>query len=390
MRHQVLRAVLAACLAAAAPCAQAAETMNIDVVLPLTGGAAFLGKAEQQSLQFYEKQVAATGGIHGKDLRFVFHDDQSNPQTAVQLVNQIKASNPPVILGSAAVALCNAMAPLVRRGPVVYCFSPGIYPPADSYVFSSSVSTKGLAGALLRYFGQKGLKRIALITSTDATGQDALRNIKALIGADAHKDVELVAEAQFNPTDISAAAQIQRLKGANPDALIAWSTGGPVGTVFKAMRDAGFDVPTGTTNGNMTYAQMEQYAAFLPKELYIPSSEWPRAKNEPSSAVTSAKDAFYKAFDGTGVKPDGPASFAWDPAVLVVEALRKLKPDASAEELKTYLAGLTGFTGIDGPYDFKAVPNRGLDEANAVVTRWDPAAQVWAVVSAPSGVPLKP
>ena len=364
--------------------------MNIDVVLPLTGGAAFLGKAEQQSLQFYEKQVAATGGIHGKDLHFVFHDDQSNPQTAVQLVNQVKASNPPVILGSAAVALCNAMAPLVRRGPVVYCFSPGIYPPADSYVFSSSVSTKGLASALLRYFGQKGLKRIALITSTDATGQDALRNIKALIGSEGHKDVELVAEAQFNPTDISAAAQIQRLKGANPDALIAWSTGGPVGTVFKAMRDAGFDVPTGTTNGNMTYAQMEQYAAFLPKELYIPSSEWPRAKEEPSAAVTSAKDAFYKAFDGTGVKPDGPASFAWDPAVLVVEALRKLKPGASAEDLKTYLAGLSGFTGIDGPYDFKAVPNRGLDEANAVVTRWDPAAQVWAVVSAPSGVPLKP
>jgi branched-chain amino acid transport system substrate-binding protein len=33
------------------------------------------------------------------------------------------------------------------------------------------------------------------------------------------------------------------------------------------------------------------------------------------------------------------------------------------------------------------VPNRGLDESNVVVTRWDPAAQTWLVVSDPLGIP---
>src|SRR5205814_5899298 len=89
--------------------ARAADTQDINVILPLTGGGAFLGKAEQQSLQQYEKMVNSTGGIHGKTLEFIFHDDQSSPQLAVQLANQVKASNPPVILGSALVALCNAM-----------------------------------------------------------------------------------------------------------------------------------------------------------------------------------------------------------------------------------------------------------------------------------------
>ena len=135
------------------------------------------------------------------------------------------------------------------------------------FVYSSSISTKELAAALLRYFGRKGWKKIALITSTDASGQDAYKNFKSLVGNDDHKDVELVAEAQLNPTDVSAAAQIQRLKGANPDVLVAWSTGGPIGTVFKAIHDAGIELPVATTNGNQTYAQMAQYAAFLPKEL---------------------------------------------------------------------------------------------------------------------------
>ncbi len=177
-------------------------------------GGAFLGKSEQQSLQQYEKLVNSTGGIHGKPLKFVFHDDQSSPQLAVQLANQVKATNPPVILGSALVALCNAMAPLMKEGPLLYCFSPGITVSLGSFVYSTSISTKELAAALLRYFGRKGWKKVALITSTDATGQDANRNFKSLVGSEGHKDVELVAEAQFNPTDVSASAQIQRLKGA--------------------------------------------------------------------------------------------------------------------------------------------------------------------------------
>src|SRR4029079_3274095 len=73
-----------------------ADPFNIDVVLPLTGAAAFLGKAEQISLQQAEKSLAKTEGIGGRPVKFVFHDDQSNPQIAVQLANQIVAAKPAV------------------------------------------------------------------------------------------------------------------------------------------------------------------------------------------------------------------------------------------------------------------------------------------------------
>src|SRR4051812_36615733 len=122
MRHSIFYAVLTAALVSAVGSAtRAADTLDIPVILPLTGGVAFLGKAEADALQRYEKVVAATGGVHGKTVHFVIHDDTSSPQLAVQLLNEVKATNTPVVLGSALSALCNAMIPLVRRGPVMYC-----------------------------------------------------------------------------------------------------------------------------------------------------------------------------------------------------------------------------------------------------------------------------
>ena len=40
------------------------------------------------------------------------------------------AQKVPVVLGSTLTASCEAMEPLVKNGPVMYCFSPGIYPAA--------------------------------------------------------------------------------------------------------------------------------------------------------------------------------------------------------------------------------------------------------------------
>lgn len=370
--------------------AYAADPYNIDVVLPLTGPAAFLGKAEQISLQQAEKVLAKGPGVGGRPVKFVFHDDQSNPQTAVQLANQIVASKPAVVLGSGVVAMCNAMAPLMKTGPVMYCFSPGVYPAKGSFMFTSSVATRDLIAAQLRFFDMKGWKKIGVITSTDASGQDAAKNIKELLALPEFKELQVVADANFNPTDVSASAQIQRIKGAQPQAMIAWSTGAGIGTVFKAIAEAGLTIPVATTDGNMTYAQMTQYASFLPKELYIPSPEWlpDEPKNVPA-AQAQAKQAFLTAFDGTGVQPDAASSFAWDPAMLVVTALQKLGPAATAEQIRAYLADLTGYAGVNGSYDFTKVPQRGLSDANVYITRWSPEKKTWVVVSEPRGVPFK-
>ena len=183
--------------------AQAADPYEIHVILSLSGPGAFLGNGERQALQFAESATNASGGIQGHKLTFVYHDDQTNPQVAVQLANDVLATKPAVILGSSLVATCRAMMPLMQNGPLMYCFSPGIHPDEGSYVFTASVSTFDLADSVIRYFRMKGWKRFGVIFSTDASGQDAEKGIDALLQKPENTEIEVVGREHFNTTDVS-------------------------------------------------------------------------------------------------------------------------------------------------------------------------------------------
>ena len=139
-------------LLTAATGAWAAEPYEVQVILPLTGGAAFVGQGQQKALMVLQDVVNKDGGISGRPLAFVFHDDQSSPQVTLQVAQGILPSHPPVIMGSSIVAMCNAIAPMLKAGPVDYCLSPGVHPPEGSFVFSSSVSTRDMMEATIRYF----------------------------------------------------------------------------------------------------------------------------------------------------------------------------------------------------------------------------------------------
>ena len=121
--------------------ARAAETYKINVILPLTGSAAFVGQGQKDTLDALAEYENKNGGIKGQNVEFVFHDDQTSPQVAVQLTNSTLGTHPAVVMGSSLVGMCLAMAPLMKNGPVHYCLSPAIHPSAGSYTFSSSSSS---------------------------------------------------------------------------------------------------------------------------------------------------------------------------------------------------------------------------------------------------------
>ena len=381
-------AVAVAAMLVATP-VRAAEPYEINVILPLTGPAAFLGKGEETSLQLAEKAMNASGGLHGQPVKFVIQDDGTSPQTGVQLANTVIAKKPAVLLGSSLVAICRAMGPLMADGPVNYCFSPGVHPEAGSYVFTASVSTLDLAHSLLRYYRLRGWKKLALMFSSDATGQDAENGIKSVLANADFKDVQVVDTEHFNTTDLSVTAQIAHIKASGAQAMVAWTTGSPIATIFRGIQQEGLDIPVATTDGNMTYAQMTQYKDFLPKQLYIPAAQW--VVSDPdllAPALRKPHEIFYKSFEAAGVKPDIASELAWDAAWIVVDSLRQLGPNATAKQLRDHMTKLRGFAGVNGVYDFTKTPQRGLDVGDSVVTRWSSDKATWEVVSKPAGVPL--
>lgn len=379
-------ALLSAAILLAPLGARAADPIEINVILPQTGSGSFIGKEEAGALGVIESLVNKSGGIKGRPIAFTIQDDATNPQTAVQLLNAVIGKHVPVVIGSALVAVCSAMMPLVKSGPFQYCLSPGVHPQPGSYTFSGSMSTTDLLAASARYFAGRGWRRIAMITSTDATGQDAERNIDASFTVKA--GFTIVAREYFAPTDVSVAAQMARIKASGAQALIAWSTGTPVATLFRGVADSGLDVPVLTTNGNATYAQMKAYAAFLPRQLYFPGPPVLAPESVPPGRVRNAIAAYVAAFKAAGIAPDMGQTLAWDPALLIIEALKALGPDADATQIRDYLAALRSWDGVNGHYDFLANPQRGVGVDSVTIDRWDASKGTWVGMSKPGGTPL--
>jgi branched-chain amino acid transport system substrate-binding protein len=366
------------------PAARAADPYEIDAILPQSGNGAFLGTAQMVALKLLEDMINKRGGVAGRPVKFNYLDDQSSPQVAVQLTDGIIAKKAAVMVGSTLTAICSAQAALIKDGPVLYCFSPGVHPPAGSYMFTAGTSTTDMIQASMRFFRSKGWTKLAIIATTDATGQDLDNNVAQMLQLPENKNVTIVEHEHYNATDVSVAAQIARIKASGAQALIAWTVGGPLATVFNAMQSTGLDIPVLATPGNMTYAQMKQYVTFLPKELYFPGSASFAPETLPNGPEKRAVNAYLDAFKAIGVKPDQGHLFVWDPILIIVDALNKLGPNATSAQIRDYITAYHG-VGVFGQYDYHATPQRGIGVDSVIMVRWSPDKGTWVGVSKAGG-----
>lgn len=367
--------------------AVAEEPYEINAILSLTGTAAYLGQAESQSLGLLERIVNQSGGIHGRPVHVNVADDQSNPQITVQLAGALIAKNVAVILGPSVTATCNAVAPMVReRGPVDYCFSPGVHPTATSYMFAASVPTITSESVVVRYFRTHNLTRIALIASTDGSGQEGERSLSEALAKAENKTMTLVATEHFNPSDLSVRAQLVRIKEARPHVLYASTAGTPFGTVLRAATDVGLDVIVSSGAGNLSAPQMIQYDNLAVDKVYIAGPLFLGMDLMRAGPIKRAQQAFFAAHESAKIKAGNANGLGWDPTLIVVNALRTVGAEATSTQLRDAIEHTHGFIGIDGAYNFADGNNPwGLTEQSVIMTHWDPAHQTWTPVGKPGG-----
>ena len=362
----------------------AAEPLEINAILSTTGSGAFLGSQEAEALTILQGLVNKSGGIRGRELRFVIADDRTDPQTSVQLTNALIAKNVSVFLGSSLAATCGAMQPLISKsGPVMYCLSSVLEPPAGSYLFSAGVSNRYIFENMNAFLEAHHWTKIALLTSTDATGQTSEHLLETLLNEPQWRALSFVAREHFALTDLSTTAQVEKLKAAHPNAYVVFSSGTGFNTVLRGLRDAGVTEPLFTAGGNMVPEQLRQLAAMMPPGgLYFTTSSGVVPDRTLSKDRRAAQATFASALRDAHVTPSFPHVLAWDPALIVVTALRTLGPDATADQIRDYIAKLHNWSGNTGTYDFLAVPQRGLNQQATSIYRWLPDRNEFTVVSA--------
>ena len=223
-KHLWLRMCLASIFGLLPIAASSDEALTINVIVSLTGPAAFVGTDEKNGLQVYESVVNRSGGVRGRPVHFQFLDDTSSPQVTVQLVSGLIEKHVPIFLGPVTTGPCAAAEALVHNaGPVEFCFSPGLQTPKGGFAFAAAQAAEVMAVAQGRFMTDKGYNRVALLVTTDASGQfgsTAIINTLKMYPALQIVDVE-----RFSPTALSISAQIEKLKTFNPQVIFTIAIG---------------------------------------------------------------------------------------------------------------------------------------------------------------------
>ena len=276
------------------------------------------------------------------------------------------------------------MLPLAEKsGPLTYCLSPIVTLTAGSYMYGASTGTKDIIQYTLRLLRSRHLNRIALATATDASGQTYESGFEAGLAGPDGAGLQIVDKEQFNPTDLSMAAQLARIKAASPQVLVTYCTGPSFGTLLRSINDSGVTVPVFGSGGNLSSAQLTSYNAFAPKELYLTGSNGLVPDPGAGGAYKAAQTRFFGAYKEAGIRVEYLDTIAWDPALILVDALRSLGTSATAAQLRAYLQSAHGWAGVEGYYDFRTYPQRGLGVEAVAAYQWVAADSSVHAVPAP-------
>ena len=391
MRIRAAFVCLLFALAMLVPAGAQQSQYTIDAIFSTTGPEALVGQEIYvPALRSFEKYINAHGGINGTPLHFELHDDQTSPQVAVQIASEIIAAHKTVMIGGGTTATCAAIAALTTNGPVSYCLSPGYSPVAGSYNFASSASFQIVISTLVRFARLKGFKRIAIVNPTNASGQAADVTLQSVMSRPENHTLQLVAFEHFNMSDVSIAAQIEKVKASNPDAIVTYASGTGFIAFLRALRDAGVSVPVLTAINNLDPTFTKQYVSLNPSPLYAASTAFAyyHQAGTPRGPLQAVATAFTDAYKASGEPITQASTFVWDPLWILVSGLRKVGTSATAAQLREYMLTLQNFSGVNGIYDFRTGDQHGLTEQSMAIVRWDPKADNVLAVSKPGGIPI--
>ena len=339
-----------ALLGALTPAARAADPYEINTILSLTGPVAFVGKTQLESLKALEAYVNQNGGIAGRPLSFVVNDDASSPANSLQIAQGLVAKHVPLILGPSARTRAPQSAPSSAErsaaAPHRKCRSPA----DQSYVFLTSSRRKRCSSkwCYLRDRGEEDrVHRLdRRLTRRRARSSKRLSCPRTRACRSSRVSALRHDRPQRRRTDVADESGV-------PGRCDRWSA--DAGRTLLRTADGGLDVPTitspGNLNGLLQAVRVDRPSCTTPAPYYGAAPDQPRGEIGVATGVS--------VLAGVGAKPDQIEISAWDPAMLLVGALRKLGLTLR-RAAASYLVSLGLGRRERRGHDFPALPQRGL------------------------------
>ncbi len=340
----------------------AAEPLRIGALFSVTGPAAFLGEPEKNTIEMQVKEINAKGGVNGSQIILTVYDTQADPTKAVQLATKlIKEDKVVAIVGPSTTGESMAIIPLVEREhiPLVSCAAGvKITDPVKPWVFKTPANDQVAGSKILEYLAKQGQKNLALLTASDGFGASGREQLKLLAAA---KGFTIVADETFGPKDTDMTAQLTKIRGLNPDAIICWGTNPGPAAVTKNVKQLGIKVPLYMSHGVASKKYIELAGAEAAEGVKLPAGKlaiFDKLKgDDPQLAVLKGYDQAYRAAYGVEASTFG--GYAYDALQLIVDAFKK--NGATPEQIRNGIEQTSKMVGVSGVFTMSPTDHNGLD-----------------------------
>jgi branched-chain amino acid transport system substrate-binding protein len=240
----------------------AADPFVVGVISPMTGPMATVGAQSTAGLQLWAQALNAAGGIKGRQIELDVCDDQGTPESAVTCARHHIERHAAIILDNSISSTIRAITPLLKDGPVMVVVSPIIDPDPKSYVFQTSATDVEITKALLAYLQANKVNKLAMIASTDTTGEANANNAQKVF-TPAGFTLSL---ARIDLKSNDASIQLANVVKDNPVIYSAYSGAGAA-TVVKSFNNLGLAIPFVLSNANLSDAFMALIKNDMPPRL---------------------------------------------------------------------------------------------------------------------------
>jgi branched-chain amino acid transport system substrate-binding protein len=346
----------------------AAEPYKVGAVFSVTGRASFLGDPEKKTVEMVAEQINKKGGINGHPLEVLIYDDESDSGKCVLNVRKlITQDKVPAIIGPSLSGLSQAVLPEAERHkiPLVSCAASYKIVTMDpdtgeqwKWVFKTAQTDSMAVEAIYTHMKKQGISKIAIMSVTSgfgASGRSELLRLAPEFG------MTIVADEKYGPKDTDMTAQLTKIKGLAPQAIVNWSIGPTQVTAVRNWKDLGMTSITFYQSHGFGNPKNIEQAAGAAEGVFCPLGGCVIAEalpdNHPQKKVAMEYAKAYSA------KHNEPASafggYAWDALNMVVKALEAVGPDKA--KIRDYLENdIKGFVGQQGIFNMSPKDHNGL------------------------------
>ncbi|MBS4214956.1 ABC transporter substrate-binding protein [Neobacillus rhizophilus] len=200
---------------------------------PLSGPLAASGAAVYPAIEAYFKKINDEGGIHGRNLEFVYYDDEYNPSKTVGVVKRLVEEDKVFMVNMLGAGPTAAVADYLKEKnvPVVPAITGVTNLLKYKNIFEMYPDYKTDGHTLAKYaIKELEGKKIAVWYQNDDYGKNEL---EAITDELEKSNMTLVKAIPYNPTDVDFSSSVLQLKEAKPDVLIMAPAQKPLAQFLK-------------------------------------------------------------------------------------------------------------------------------------------------------------